>query len=322
LIKFKNVSKKYSNNIKAVDNISFEIEKGECLVLLGTSGSGKTTTMRMINKLTCPTSGEIFVNDKNILDLDPITLRRQIGYAIQSIGLFNHMSVFENISIVLKLLKWDKKRIKKRVFELLEMFGFEPEEFSLRYPLELSGGQKQRIGVLRALAADASIILMDEPFGYLDPITREQVQNEFIELTAGINKTIVFVTHDIFEATKMANRIALMDEGKIVQIATPKELVQTPKNEVVKKFLKRHELQLSLMTTSLKDFIKPQKTSVNSSNQENSLSIRSSVIDALDLFKESKKSFLNVFDKNNFIGQIRKKDLVNSISELFKENER
>lgn len=322
MIKFQHVSKIYSNDLVAIDNISFEIKKGETLVLLGTSGSGKTTTMRMINKLTAPTSGKIFIDGVDIKNIDPIELRRQIGYAIQYIGLFNHMNVFENISIVPKLLKWNKEKINKRVDELLDLFGFNPSEYKYRFPKQLSGGEKQRIGVLRAIAADPPIILMDEPFGALDPITREQVQNEFIELESDIKKTVVFVTHDVFEAVKMADTIALMDKGKILQIATPKELVNNPKNDLVKQFLGRHKFQLSLMTTSIKELVIKKNNNQNHSlfeGKNNSLTLRSSIIEAMDLFKETKLSDIAIFDRKKIIGILQKQDLLNSVSNLLKE---
>ncbi|NGX28094.1 MAG: Glycine betaine/carnitine/choline transport ATP-binding protein OpuCA [Candidatus Anoxychlamydiales bacterium] len=325
MIKFQHVSKIYSNDLVAIDNISFEIKKGETLVLLGTSGSGKTTTMRMINKLTAPTSGKIFIDGVDIKNIDPIELRRQIGYAIQYIGLFNHMNVFENISIVPKLLKWNKEKINKRVDELLDLFGFDPSEYKHRFPRQLSGGEKQRIGVLRAIAADPPIILMDEPFGALDPITREQVQNEFIELESDIKKTVVFVTHDVFEAVKMADTIALMDKGKILQIATPKKLVNNPKNDLVKQFLGRHKFQLSLMTTSIKELVIKKNNNQNHSlfeGKNNSLTLRSSIIEAMDLFKETKLSDIAIFDRKKIIGILQKQDLLNSISNLLKEKEK
>ncbi|MBN2478873.1 MAG: ATP-binding cassette domain-containing protein [Parachlamydiales bacterium] len=323
MIVFENVTKKFSNDLIAVNNISFEVKKGEILVLLGTSGSGKTTTMRMINRLDEPNYGKITIEGQDIKTLDPIALRRKIGYAIQYIGLFNYMSVKENISIVLKLLKWDQKKIDKRVDEMLLLFGFDPKEYRHRYPHQLSGGEKQRIGVARALACDPPIVLMDEPFGALDPITREDVRNEFLELESDIKKTVVFVTHDVFEAVKIADRIALMDHGKILQIATPKRLVENPENEFVEKFLQRHKFQLSLLTTQIKDFVKkPENIEVPLKDIKEKLKPKDSVIDALDQFKQTNKSKIPVLEKNIFLGYLHKNDLLNSIFEILKENEK
>jgi len=315
LIVFKKVNKVIKKKFHIIANLSFEVKKGETLVLLGKSGCGKTTTLRMINRLIHPTSGNIYINGKDINELDPIILRRNIGYAIQNVGLFNHMTVFENIAIVPKLLKWEKKRIEKRVEELLELLEFQkPMEMKKRYPRQLSGGQKQRVGVARALAADPPIILMDEPFGALDPITREQVQNEFIELESDIQKTVVFVTHDIFEAVKMGDRIALIDKGEIVQIASPSELIEHPKNDFVDQFLGQHRFQLILMTKSIRRMVKEEKEEKVS--LIDSLSVRSSLFDALDLFKKTKKEKIAVFDKKRFVGYIYKvqiQDMINAI---------
>lgn len=319
MIVFDKVNKIIKKKFRIISDMSFEVEKGETLVFLGKSGCGKTTTLRMINRLIKPTSGDIYINRENTKELNPITLRRNIGYAIQNVGLFNHMSVAENIGIVPKLLKWDPKKIDKRVDELLELLGFKKvEEFKKRYPMQLSGGQKQRIGVARALAADPSIILMDEPFGALDPLTREQVQNEFIELASDIKKTVVFVTHDIFEAVKLGSRIALMDKGQIVQMATPKELIEYPKNEFVDQFLGFHRFQLSLMTQSIKKIVTKEVSDKKMYRTDDSLSIRSLLFDALDSFKKTKKEKLPVFDKNNFVGFLYKKEMQKIINEVIK----
>ena len=318
MIVFDKVNKIIKKKFHIISDLSFEVEKGKTLVLLGKSGCGKTTTLRMINRLIKPTTGNIYINGEDTRTLDPISLRRNIGYAIQNVGLFNHMNVFENIAIVPKLLKWDSKRIENRVDELLELLGFKSREFKKRYPVQLSGGQKQRIGVARALAADPPIILMDEPFGALDPLTREQVQNEFIELESDIQKTVVFVTHDIFEAVKLGSRIALMDKGQIVQIATPKELIENPKNEFVDQFLGQHRFQLSLMTQSIKKIVTKEESKEEMKRTEDSLSIRTLLFDALDSFKKVKKEKLPVFDKNKFVGFLYKKEMQKIINEVIK----
>lgn len=199
----------------------------------------------MINRLIEPSAGKILINGADIQTLNPIQLRRNIGYAIQHVGLFNHMTVEENIALVPKLVGWDADKIEQRVDVLLNMIGLD-RGVKDRYPSEFSGGQAQRIGVARAIAIDPPIILMDEPFGALDPMTREQLQNEFLELEKYIHKTVVFVTHDVFEAVKMADRIAVMEEGKILQIGTPRELLEEPADEIVHKFFSRHRYQLSL----------------------------------------------------------------------------
>lgn len=322
MIKFDHVHKTYPNGLKAVQDISLEIEEGETLVLLGTSGSGKTTTMKMVNRLIELTNGCIFVDDIDIMEQDPIELRRKIGYAIQHIGLFPHMTIAENIAVVPKLLKWSEKQVDKRIDELLDLVGLEPEQFRSRYPDQLSGGQKQRIGVARALAADPPIVLMDEPFGALDPITREQLQNEFIELETEIKKTIIFVTHDVFEAVKMGDRIALLDAGVLQQLASPVELIENPANEFVDQFLGQHRFQLSLLTRTLKT-IMPEinQETVHEESSVPSLCLRpgSSIIEALDIFKKSGKTALPVYQKRLFIGNLQKSSLLKAITDILSE---
>jgi osmoprotectant transport system ATP-binding protein len=319
LIQFKQVSKTYPNGVEAVRDLSLEIAEGETLVLLGTSGCGKTTTMKMVNRLIEPTSGCIVVAGTNIMEQDPIELRRQIGYAIQHIGLFPHMTVAENIAVVPKLLKWTPERISSRIDELLGLIGLEPKEFRDRYPSQLSGGQKQRIGVARALAADPPIVLMDEPFGALDPITREQLQNEFIELESEIEKTIIFVTHDIFEAVKMGDRIALLDKGCLQQLAPPAELVENPANEFVEQFLGQHRFQLSLLTRTIKTMssrLTLNETVSKTPIPDLNLNARSSLIDALDMFKRTKKTDLPVYSKNEYLGNLDKSQLLKEITQI------
>lgn len=243
------------NGLTAVDNISFSVEKSETLVLLGTSGCGKTTTLKMINRLIEPTAGQIFIEGINIKEQKPEELRKRIGYVIQSIGLFPHYTVEQNISVVPDLLKWDMKKTADRTREILELLGLHPEDFLKRKPEELSGGQQQRVGLARALVADPSVVLLDEPFGALDLITRKQIQKEFINLESLLQKTMILVTHDIFEAFELGDRICLMDEGKIKQIGTAKELIFSPQNEFVDNFLQANRFQLEIMVLTLGDII-------------------------------------------------------------------
>lgn len=242
MIEFKDVSKIYDDETKAVDKVSFTVNKGEFVVLIGTSGSGKTTTMRMINRMIDTTSGEILIDGKNIKDQDAVELRRRIGYVIQQTGLMPHMTVYENIVMVPKLLKWDKDKMHETAERLLKKVDM-GTEFLDRYPQELSGGQQQRIGVIRALAANQDIILMDEPFGALDPITRDSLQETVKHLQEEMGRTVVFVTHDMDEALKLADKIAIMSEGQIIQYDTPENILAAPANEFVESFLGEDRLQ-------------------------------------------------------------------------------
>jgi osmoprotectant transport system ATP-binding protein len=251
MIKLANVSKQYKG-VAAVDDISFEVKEGETVVLLGTSGCGKTTTLRMINRLTEPTSGSIYVNGNDIKQQSAETLRRGIGYVLQHHGLFPHYTVEENIATVPNLLKWDKSKTKKRAFELLEKLRL-PPSIAETYPTELSGGQQQRVGLARALAAYPPVLLMDEPLGALDPITRADIQGEFKNLDELKRKTILMVTHDVQEAFQLGDRVCLMDKGKIVQIGSASDLLFHPASDFVTSFLKQHHFQLELETIFLKD---------------------------------------------------------------------
>ena len=232
MVEFKNVSKIYPGGKVAVENINLRIERGEFVCFIGTSGGGKTTTLRMINGMLIPTGGDITVDGKNIHDIDPIELRRSIGYVIQNIGLMPHMTIRDNITLVPKLLKWPKEKRDARAKELIKMVEL-PEEFLDRDPSELSGGQQQRIGVIRALAADQQIILMDEPFGALDPLTREALQRLVKRLQQQMGRTIIMVTHDMDEAIRLADRIVIMDQGHIIQNASPDDVLTHPANEFV-----------------------------------------------------------------------------------------
>lgn len=238
MIVYENVSKKYGD-LTVVDDISLKINEGEFVVLIGPSGCGKTTTLKMINKLIPMNSGAIYVEGENINDIDTVQLRRKIGYVIQQIGLFPNMTIAENIVIVPKLLKWSKEKCDERVKELLKLVDMSYEENANKYPNELSGGQQQRIGVLRALAAEPPIILMDEPFGALDPITRDNLQDELKILQKKLKKTIIFVTHDMGEAVKMADKIVFMSNGKILQVDSPEEILRNPANSTINDFMGR-----------------------------------------------------------------------------------
>ncbi|WP_020532179.1 ABC transporter ATP-binding protein [Flexithrix dorotheae] len=254
MISIKNLRKVYNESV-AVDNISFEIKEGETLVLLGKSGSGKTTTLKMINRLIEPSSGDIFFDDENILQLDAVKLRRQIGYVIQENALFPHYSVGENISVVPKLLGWDATSINKKVNELLQLLELAPEQFIDRYPNELSGGQQQRVAIARALAGNPRLVLMDEPFGALDPLIRNQVRESFLKLKTHFNFTVVMVTHDISEAIKLGDKICLMDHGKIVQMGTSKALVFSPDSPYVLEFFTDNKFQFELNLVNLADLM-------------------------------------------------------------------
>lgn len=238
-VKFDQVTKVYPGGRPAVKDLSFEVQTGELLVIIGPSGCGKTTTLRMVNRLEEATSGTIAIDGRDIRSYDPIQLRRGIGYTIQQTGLLPHMTVEQNIELVPRLLKWDKERRHKRTKELLTMVSMDFETFAHRYPRQLSDGQQQRVGVLRSLATDPPIILMDEPFGALDLISREVLQTELKRLQAKLHKTIVFVTHDIDEALRLGDRIAIFREGELVQVDTPGDLLHKPKDEFVEKFLGR-----------------------------------------------------------------------------------
>jgi len=239
LIRLENLTKRFPGQKRnAVDELTLEIFAGEIVILVGPSGSGKTTTLRMINRLIEPTSGRIFLEDEDVTAVNSDRLRRRMGYVIQQIGLFPHVTIADNIATVPKLLGWDKQRIRARVDELLELIGMEPAAYRDRYPKELSGGQSQRVGVARALAADPPVLLMDEPFSAIDPITRARLQNEFLQLQMQIRKTIVFVTHDIDEAIKMGDRIAILDDqSRVAQYDTPEQILAAPASAFVEDFI-------------------------------------------------------------------------------------
>ncbi len=301
MVRFINVTKLYPDGTKAVDNLNLEIERGEFVCLIGPSGCGKTTTLKMINRLIEPTEGTITINGQDIMKLDPVELRRSIGYVIQQIGLFPHMTIAQNVEIVPRLLGWDPERRRQRVEELLPLVGLDPETYANRYPKELSGGQQQRVGVIRALAADPDLILMDEPFGALDPITRESLQDELKRLQSKLKKTIVFVTHDMDEALKLSDRIVVMKEGRAHQVATPEELLRNPKDEWVAQFIGRDRLTANPELLTTEEVMIKHPVTVDPDH---------GLAEAVATMKKYRVNSLLVTDENNrLIGLVTARDL-------------
>ncbi|MFD2065995.1 ABC transporter ATP-binding protein [Pontibacter silvestris] len=262
MIRIRNATKTFSS-FKAVDNISLDIKERETLVLLGTSGCGKTTTLKLINRLIELSAGSIEVAGKNIQQQKPEELRRRIGYVIQGAGLFPHYTVKENIAVVPRLLGWNKSKTETQTSRILEIMGLSAQKYLWKYPRELSGGQQQRVGLARALVTDPPVVLMDEPFGALDPITRSSILHEFRNLEALRHKTVILVTHDIQEAFELGDRICLMDKGEIQQLGTPKELVFQPANAFVRRFLQERRFQLQLQVLQLAElhsYLQPHLT--------------------------------------------------------------
>ncbi|MES4902659.1 MULTISPECIES: betaine/proline/choline family ABC transporter ATP-binding protein [unclassified Streptomyces] len=237
MIRFENVTKRYADGTTAVDDLSFEVTEGELVTLVGPSGCGKTTTMKMVNRLIEPTSGRIFLDGEDIAEVDPVKLRRRIGYVIQQVGLFPHKTVLENTATVPALLGWQRKKGRDRAAELLDLVGLDPSVYGDRYPDQLSGGQRQRVGVARALAADPPVLLMDEPFGAVDPVVREHLQTEFLRLQSQVRKTVLLVTHDIEEAVRLGDRIAVYGAGRIEQFDTPASVLGAPATPYVADFV-------------------------------------------------------------------------------------
>lgn len=289
MLHIENLRKVYRGGKVAVDNLTLDIKKGEFIAFIGTSGSGKTTALRMLNRMVEPTSGTISINGKEITKLNPVTLRRSIGYVIQQIGLMPHMTIRENITLVPRLLQWSKEKRDETAKDLISLVNL-PETYLDYYPSQLSGGQQQRIGVIRALAAEQDIILMDEPFGALDPITRDTLQDLIKELQKTLDKTIIFVTHDMDEAIKLADRIAIMHEGKLVQFDTPDNILANPANEFVKEFIGSHRLiqQKPNVKTVDEVMIKPI-----------SITIERSLDEAIRLMVKSRVDTLFVTDGEN-----------------------
>lgn len=279
-IRLEAVTKVFSGVARpAVDALDLTIEKGQVCVLIGPSGCGKTTTMRMVNRLIEPTSGRIFVGERDVTKADPVELRRHIGYVIQQIGLFPHMTIAQNVATVPKLLGWDAARIKARSEEMLDLVGLDPKLYLSRYPRHLSGGQRQRIGVARALAADPPVMLMDEPFGAVDPIVRGRLQEEFLSILKRLSKTVILVTHDIDEAIHMGDVVAIMRDGKLVQYDTPDRILAAPANEFVADFVGADRALRRLSLVRAADAVEPGGAS-DGFSLPGSLSMRS-VLSAL-----------------------------------------
>ena len=243
MILYENITKSYLEGINAVADFTLSIAEGELLAIIGPSGCGKTTVLKMLNRLVEPTSGRILLNGKDIRTLDPIALRRSMGYVIQQVGLFPHMNILDNIAVVPDILGWPAEKQRTRALELLALIDMNPAEFAHRYPYQLSGGQQQRVGVLRALAADPAVILMDEPFGAVDPLTRAKLQQELKALHTRLKKTILLVTHDIDEAFQLADRVLIMQGGRIVQLGKPAELLEHPATSFVREYIGTHRMQ-------------------------------------------------------------------------------
>jgi osmoprotectant transport system ATP-binding protein len=256
VIRLDNVSKSYGS-LQAVRSVSLEVAPGEFCCLLGPSGCGKSTLLKMINRMVEPTEGTVLFKGRDVMLGRPELLRRQIGYVIQNVGLFPHMTVLENIVVVPGLLRWDRSRARNRALELLELFGLAPDTYASKYPDELSGGEAQRVGVARALSADPAVLLMDEPFGALDPLTRNRLQNEFAKIQKELRKTIVFVTHDIDEAVHLSSRIALMEQGGLVQYDTPETLLSRPASPFVKRFIGTDRALKKLSRQTVEGFMQP-----------------------------------------------------------------
>lgn len=300
MIQFKDIVKKYRNKT-IIKPFTLDIEPGQLIVFIGPSGCGKTTLLKMINKLIQPTSGKIFVNGKDISTMDAIKLRRNIGYVIQNTGLFPHMSIKENLELIPKLKGEDPVAIAKKTEELLHVVGLNPKDFMNRFPKELSGGQQQRVGVARAFSTDSDIILMDEPFSALDPVTRSSLQDELVQMQKELNKTIIFVTHDMDEAIKIADKICILKDGDILQSDTPENILKNPANEFVEGFIGKRRVWNNPELLMAEDIMISEPVKITS---------KRTVLQAIEIMKFNKVDSLMVTDKNNIlIGMVTLKSI-------------
>lgn len=297
----KTFTQKNGKEFRAVDSVSLTVEKGEICVFLGPSGCGKTTTLKMINRIIPPTSGRVLIDGQDTADLDEVTLRRHIGYVIQQIGLFPNMTIEENIMVVPRLLGWDKARCKEKARELMSMVKLEPKQYLQRYPRELSGGQQQRVGVIRALAADAPLLLMDEPFGAVDPINRESIQNEFFEMQRKLGMTVIMVSHDIDEAIKLGDKVAVFKSGRLLQYDHPDILLAHPADEFVSAFTGQDSTLKRLLLVRAEDAADSSLVTARP---------QTPVAEALELMDENDRRYLIVVDdQGKGLGYVRRKDL-------------
>ena len=310
MIEIKNVTKIY-DEIRAVNQLNLTVRDGEIFVLLGSSGCGKSTTLNMFNRLIEPTEGNIYIDGQDIKDFKPEILRRSIGYVVQGTGLFPNMTVGQNIGIVPKMLKWNSQEIKRRVKELLEMIGLDPDKYVKKYPHQLSGGEAQRIGVARALAANPGILLMDEPFGAVDPINRANLQNEFMKLQKKLHTTVVLVTHDIGEAMKMGDRIALMDQGKLQGVGTPRELLCNKDNQFICEFMGNDSYINILNCYTVKEYIQPM-------NIQSGIHI-SETCNLKDAMAKMIENAVNVLDVTNDQGIVYGQIAINQLIHMLKK---
>ncbi len=296
MIKFQNVSKTYNGNVKAVKDVSFNIEAGEFVILIGPSGCGKTSLLRMVNQLETITEGDIVLNGKSVRDFNKIEMRRKMGYVIQSNGLFPNMTIEDNVMIVPNLLGWDKVKKRQRYQYLMDLIGLNPDEYKKRYPHQLSGGQQQRIGVARALAADPPIMLMDEPFGALDPIIRTRLQDEFLQIQREVQKTILFVSHDIDEAVKMGDKIALMRHGELIQYDTPANILLHPRHEFVSEFVGEDRVLKSMSLYTVKDLLESITLDTNVSSTQQTVHEQTTLRNALSVLLSTNSQKIKVVD--------------------------
>ncbi len=320
MIRLEQLYKKYpGQKVPAVNGIDLHVKEGEICVFVGPSGCGKSTTLRLINRLIEPTSGSIFINGKNVMNENPDQLRQNIGYVIQQIGLLPHKTIAENVAIVPKLLKWPKEKISKRVDELLTLVGLDAGEVRDKYPYQLSGGMMQRVGVARAMAVNPPIMLMDEPFGAVDPLVRSYLQDEFLKIQQEIKKTICFVTHSINEAIKMGDKIAIMNAGQIVQYGTPEEILSNPANDFVAEFVGADRgvkmLGLTKCGTIMEKVTQAMEDRLRNENCP-SLQVYEPLNNALAAMLENNTDIIGVYDDNKLVGVLTWQELKKHVSKM------